>query len=362
MNLSLLLSEAASRSASDLHLKVGNPPILRIDGKLVRMDAPSLTPEDCDAALDDILTEQQKEAFLSAKELDVPHILDNVSRFRVNVSREKGATRIVCRLIPLRIPTIEELALPAVLKDLVKHQYGLVLVTGATGMGKSTTLAAMVHEINRQLPSHIVTIEDPIEFVHEDVEGIVTQRQLRVDTNSFANALRTVLRQDPDTILVGEMRDAETVQSAITAAETGHLVMSTIQTNDAVETIHRILDFFPDSKQRLVRTQFSSSLRAVISQRLIPRREGAGRVAACEVMIATKLIRDIIRSGNDIDRIPKLMEEGKGVYGSQTFDQALHDLWDAEAISQRTALEYATNPQDLSLRFRGFKPGKLMKV
>jgi len=237
-----------------------------------------------------------------------------------------------------------------------------VLVTGATGVGKSTTLSAMVHEINRQNPYHIVTIEDPIEFVHDDLEGVVTQRQLGVDTHTFADALRTVLRQDPDVILVGEMRDPATVSAAITAAETGHLVMSTMQTNDAVETIHRVLDFFPDSKQRLVRTQFSSSLRAIISQRLIPRREGNGRVAAAEVMIATKLIRDTIRSGNDIERIPKLMEEGKGIYGSQTFDQALYDLWGGEAISQRTALEYATNPQDLSLRFRGFKPGKLAKV
>jgi twitching motility protein PilT len=343
-------------------LKAGNPPVLRIDGKLVRMDAPPVEPEDCTHSLEERLSPEQVEAFHDHKELDVPFILPGISRFRVNACWEQGNVRIVFRLIPLRIPTIEELLLPPVLKELVKQQYGLVLVTGATGMGKSTTLAAMVHEINRQPPPHIVTIEDPIEFVHEDLEGIVTQRQLRIDTHSFHDALRAVLRQDPDAILVGEMRDPETVQSAITAAETGHLVLSTMQTNDAVETMHRIFDFFPDSKQRLVRTQFSSSLRAVISQRLIPRREGIGRVAAAEVMIATKLIKDIIRSGNDLERIPKLMEEGKGIYGSQTFDQALHDLWEGEAISQRTALEYATNPQDLSLRFRGFKPGKLMKV
>lgn len=362
LNLETLLSDANRRRASDVHLKVGNPPILRIDGRLARFDSEPLTTECIDEILDHLLAEGQLAEFRREKELDVPFVVDGVSRFRVNVSMEKGNVRIVFRLIPLQIPTVEDLQLPAILKDLVKKQYGMVLVTGATGMGKSTTLASMVNEINRQCGLHIVSIEDPIEFVHSDLEGIVTQRQLRVDTNSFADALRTVLRQDPDVILVGEMRDAETVQAALSAAETGHLVLSTMQTNDASETINRILDFFEDSKQRLVRAQFASCLRGIVSQRLIPRSEGTGRIAACEVLIGTRSIKDLIVAGADSGRVHKLMEEGNGIYGSQTFDQALYDLWESEAISQRTALEYATNPQDLSLRFRGFKPGKMVKV
>jgi len=362
MNLDALLAEAATRRASDIHFKVGNPPVLRIDGRLTRLDVEPLTAEACESILDEILSQEQLEAFRRDKELDVPHLLHGVSRFRVNVSKERGNVRIVFRLIPLDIPSIETLQLPAILKEMVKKQYGLVLVTGATGMGKSTTLASMVHEINRQLGVHIVTVEDPVEFVHCDLQGIVTQRQLLIDTNTFADALRTVLRQDPDVILVGEMRDAETVQAALSAAETGHLVLSTMQTNDAVETVHRVLDFFEDSKQRLVRAQFSTCLRGIISQRLIPRREGTGRVAACEVLVGTRTVKDLIVAGADLNQVHKLMEEGKGIYGSQTFDQALYDLWEAEAISQRTALEYATNPQDLSLRFRGFKPGKLARA
>ncbi len=362
MNLDALLAESAKRRASDIHFKVGNPPVLRIDGRLYRFDTEKLTAEDCESVLKQILSDEQLELFRREKELDVPYGLHGVSRFRVNASREKGHIRIVFRLIPLVIPTVEELLLPAALKDLCKKQYGLVLVTGATGMGKSTSLAAMVHEINRTMGVHTVTVEDPVEFVHEDLEGIVTQRQLGIDTNSFSDALRTVLRQDPDVILVGEMRDAETVQAALSAAETGHLVLSTLQTNDAVETVHRVLDFFDDSKQRLVRAQFSTCLRGIVSQRLIPRREGTGRVAACEVLIGTKTVKDMISSGADTAKIHKLMEEGKGIYGSQTFDQALYDLWETEVISQRTALEYATNPQDLSLRFRGFKPGKMAKT
>lgn len=361
-NLDTLLGEAVSRGASDIHFKAGNPPVLRVDGRLVRLESEPLSGEQIEEVLDGILTEEQLETFRREKELDVPHFIHGVSRFRVNVSKEKGNVRIVFRLIPLKIPSIDELELPGTLKELVKKQYGLVLITGATGMGKSTTLASMVNEINKQSGLHIVTVEDPIEFVHEDLEGIVTQRQLRIDTHSFSEALRNVLRQDPDVILVGEMRDAETVQAALSAAETGHLVLSTMQTNDAVETVHRVLDFFDESKQRLVRAQFSTSLRGIVSQRLIPRREGSGRIAACEVLIGTRTVKDLILAGSETSRVHKIMEEGKGIYGSQTFDQALYDLWESEAISQRTALEYATNPQDLSLRFRGFKPGKLQKV
>ncbi len=362
MNLDVLLREVVTKCGSDIHFKAGNPPIIRVDGELRRVDMPVLSSQDCDDILDEILNETQKRLFTERKELDIPYLIPGLSRFRVNVSRERGHVRVVFRLIPMKIPTIRELQLPKVLEEICKKHYGLVLVTGATGPGKSTTLAAMVDEINRKSASHIVTIEDPIEFIHDDQMGIVTQRQIGVDTDSFAGALRTVLRQDPDVILVGEMRDAETVESAIMAAETGHLVMSTMQTGEAVETVGRILDFFPREKQGLVRTQFANSLRAIISQRLIPRKEGVGRIAAIEVMIATKLIRELILEDKDIGKIVKLMEEGKEIHGSQTFDLALYDLWEEGIISQRTALEYSTNQQDLNLRFRGFKPGKEVRT
>ncbi|MBI1852778.1 MAG: type IV pilus twitching motility protein PilT [Planctomycetes bacterium] len=358
MNLDALLRDVVKQCGSDIHFKGGNPPIVRVDGELRRLDMPILSSQDCEDILDEILNDTQKKLFAERKELDLPYLIPGISRFRVNVSRERGHVRVVFRLIPMKIPTIVELQLPKVLEEICKKQYGLVLVTGATGTGKSTTLAAMVDEINRKNASHIVTIEDPIEFIHDDQVGIVTQRQIGVDTESFASALRTVLRQDPDVILVGEMRDAETVEAAIMAAETGHLVMSTMQTGEAVESLHRILDFFPREKQHLVRTQFANSLRAIISQRLVPRKEGVGRVAAVEVLIATKLIREFILEDKEMGKIVKLMEEGKEINGSQTFDQALYDLWEEGIISQRTALEYATSPQDLSLRFRGFKAGK----
>lgn len=348
-----LLFRIVKEKGSDLHLKVSSPPIMRIDGKLIRMEEPDLSFDDCEAYKDEILNEVQRKQFETRSEIDLPYTLPGVSRFRVNIARERGNVRITMRLISLKISTIEDLNLPKVLFDVCKRLHGLVLVTGPTGSGKSTTLAAMVTEINSKYPLHIVTIEDPIEFVHEDRVGLVTQRQLGVDTASFLDALRTVVRQDPNVILVGEMRDADTVRAAISAAETGHLVFSTLHTGDAVETINRLMDYFPQSEQRLMRNKLASCLRAVISQRLVPRKEGKGRVAAVEVLVVTTLVREIVREGQEISKIARLMEEGEEVYGSQTFDRALYSLWEQGLISQATALDYASSPQDLSLKFRG---------
>ncbi len=348
-----LLFQIVKEKGSDLHIKAHSPPIMRIDGNLVRMDQEELSSEDCDFYKDEILNEVQQRQFDQRNEIDLPYTLPGVSRFRVNIARERGNVRITMRLISLKISTIEDLNLPKALFDICKKHHGLVLVTGPTGSGKSTTLASMVTEINSKYPLHIVTIEDPIEFVHEDKVGLVTQRQLGVDTASFLDALRTVVRQDPNVILVGEMRDADTVRAAISAAETGHLVFSTLHTGDAVETINRLMDYFPQSEQRLMRNKLAACLRAVISQRLVPVKEGEGRVAAVEVLIVTTLVREIIREGAEISKIFKLMEEGEEVYGTQTFDRALYSLWDQGLISQATALDYASSPQDLSLKFRG---------
>ncbi len=348
-----LLFKVVHEKGSDLHLKTNSPPIMRIDGKLVRMELPELNNEDMEGFLAEIFNDVQRKIFEEKKEIDVPYTMPAVSRFRVNVARERGNVRITMRVIPLKIPTIDDLQLPRCLYEVCKKHYGLVLVTGPTGSGKSTTLASMVTEINSKYPLHIITVEDPIEFVHDDLVGLVTQRQLGIDARSFLDALRTVVRQDPNVILVGEMRDADTVHTALTAAETGHLVLSTMHTGDAIETINRLMDFFPQSEQRMIRVKLASCLRAVISQRLVPRKEGVGRVAAVEVLIGTTLVKEIIREGVELGKLSRLMEEGEEVYGMQTFDRALYNLWEQDIISRATALEFATHPQDLSLRFRG---------
>jgi twitching motility protein PilT len=264
-----------------------------------------------------------------------------------------GNTRLVFRLIPYEIPTIRELKLPVVLEEIAATPRGLVLVTGPTGCGKSTSLAAMITHINTNFPRHIVTIEDPIEFVHYDKKGMITQRQLGTDTLSFVNAMRAVVRQDPDVIMLGEMRDAETVFAAMQAAETGHLVFSTLHTPDAVDTVNRITDFFPPDQHQQVRNQFAICLRAVISQRLVPRKAGVGRIAAVEVLIGTQLMKERIQKQADSSDIMDLMQEGRSSYGMQTFDQHLYELWEDEEITEETALQFASSPKDLSLRFRG---------
>ena len=355
MNLQGLLHTVVGQCGSDIHFKAGNPPVIRFDGLLTRLDYSPLTEEDLEEVLEEILTPEEHQMFRQHHELDISYAIEGLSRFRVNVSREMGNVRIVFRLVPFDIPTIRELKLPPVLETICRNPHGLVLVTGPTGAGKSTTLAAMVTEINANQAKHIVTVEDPVEFVHTDIKGMVTQRQIGTDTMSFSAALRTVVRQDPDVILVGEMRDPETVVAAMQAAETGHLVLSTMHTGDAIETLGRITDFFPPDQHLQVRKQFANCLRAVVSQRLVPRREGSGRLAAIEVLIATLLVKERMREYVESSEIRKLMMEGRESYGMQTFDQHLYELWEGEEISEEIALQYATSPKDLTLRFRGLR-------
>ncbi len=353
MDMELLMKQALEKGASDIHLKVGCPPIYRIDGSLVRLEGDVLTEENMKEFLGVIASPGDIMKFDKVMELDNSFMYENMARFRVNVCKDDGDTRIVMRLIPLEIKSIDDLDLPQVLKKLCPLKNGLVLVTGPTGSGKSTSLAAIIDEINSTRPDHIITVEDPLEFIHSDKMGIVTQREVGHDTLSFANALRGALRQDPDIILIGEMRDSETVRTALASAETGHLVFSTLHTVDAVETLHRILDFFEPHQQVQIRKQLASVLRGIVSQRIVPLATGGGRVVAAEILIGTRTVRDFIEQGKSFKDILSLIEEGKDQYGMQSFDQALYDLWKAKRITPQVALQNATSAKDLKLRMQG---------
>jgi twitching motility protein PilT len=348
-----LMKQALEERASDIHLKVGNPPIFRIDGSLKRLEDDVLTEDGMQSLLKEIAAAPDISKFQKVMELDISYMYQGVARFRVNVCRDDGDTRVVMRLIPLKIKTVEDLGLPIVLKKLCQMKNGLVLFTGPTGSGKSTSLAAMINEINETRPDHIVTIEDPLEFVHEDKMGIVTQREVGHDTLSFANAMRGALRQDPDVILVGEMRDTETVRTALASAETGHLVFSTLHTVDAVETLNRVLEFFEPHQHLQMRKQLASVLRGVISQRIVPLAAGVGRTVAAEILIGTRTVRDFIEQGKAFKDIVSLIEEGKDQWGMQSFDQALYDLWKEKKITTEVALLNATSAKDLKLRMQG---------
>lgn len=353
MTMDELMKGAIDKKASDIHLKTGNPPIYRIDGDLVRLQDDKLTEEEMMDMLHAIATPADVTKFRKVMELDVSYMLEDVARFRVNVCKDDGDTRIVLRVIPMDILKIDDLGLPPIMKKMCMGQNGLVLVTGPTGSGKSTSLAAMIDEINEKRAVHIITVEDPLEFVHNDKTAIVTQREIGHDTLSFPNALRGALRQDPDVILIGEMRDTETVRTALASAETGHLVFSTLHTVDAVETLNRILDFFEPHQQVQVRKQLASVLRGVVSQRILPMKDGEGRCVAAEILIGTRTVRDFIDQGKGFRDIVKLIEEGYDQYGMQTFDQALYDHWKADHISDQTALLYASSAKDLKLRMQG---------
>lgn len=357
MTFDELMRGAVERNASDIHLKTGNPPIYRIDGELVRLEGEPLTEAMVTEMLSVIAAPAEIAKFQKVLELDTSYMLGEIARFRVNVCRDDGDTRIVMRTIPLTIKKIGELNLPEVLHKVCQNNNGLVLVTGVTGSGKSTTLAAMIDEINETRPLHVVTIEDPLEFLHRDKRAIVTQREIGQDTLSFANALRGALRQDPDVILIGEMRDAETVRAALAAAETGHLVLSTLHTVDAVETLNRVIDFFEPHQQLQIRKQLASVLRAVVSQRLLPLKSGTGRCVAAEILVGNRTVRDFIEQGKTFKDIVKLIEDGYEQYGMQTFDQALYDQWKAELITPQTALQNATSARDLKLRMQGMRTG-----
>ncbi len=349
-----IMKEAVTRRASDIHIKIDNPPLLRVDGALVRLDhLPVLNAEIVRALLAEIVEPRDLAKFEKLLELDASYMYANTARFRVNACIDDGNPRIVLRLIPLIIRTLDELRLPPVLKKMCYLKNGLVLFTGPTGSGKSTSLAAMVEEINLNRPDHIITIEDPLEFIHADKMGIVTQREVGHDTLSFANALRGALRQDPDVILIGEMRDTETVRTALSSAETGHLVFSTLHTVDAVETLNRIMEFFEPHQQVQVRKQLSSVLRGICSQRIIPAASGEGRIVACEMLVGTRTIRDFIDQGKSFKEVLNIIEESKDQWGMQSFDQALYDLWKTKVITPETALQNATSSKDLKLRMQG---------
>ena len=355
MTMEELMHGAMERNASDIHLKVDNPPIFRIDGDLVRLEGDPLTEEDITNLLEGIAQPSDIAKFKKIMELDCSFMLEDLMRFRVNVCKEDGTTRIVLRLIPLDIMKIGELGLPPILAKLCQLKTGLVLVTGPTGCGKSTTLAAMIDEINETRPAHVITVEDPLEFMHRDKKSIITQREVGHDTLSFANSLRGALRQDPDVILIGEMRDAETVRTALASAETGHLVFSTLHTVDAVETLNRVIDFFEPHHQLQIRKQMASVLRGVISQRILPLKAGSGRCVAPEILIGTRAVRDFIEQGKSFRDIVRLIEEGHDQWGMQTFDQALYDLYKEDKITVETALQNATSAKDLKLRIQGMR-------
>ncbi|HEX6583527.1 MAG TPA: type IV pilus twitching motility protein PilT [Thermoleophilaceae bacterium] len=336
--------------SSDLHLKVPSQPVVRRYGKLVPIEGSEpLRPEDTEATLFHMLTDEAKlEAFRNEREVDFSYSVPGVARFRVNAFVQRGSVSLVCRAIPFEIKTASELMLPPVIDEIADEERGLILLTGTTGSGKSTTLAAMIDHINTSYAKHIVTIEDPVEFLHRDKTSIINQREVGEDTASFARALRRVLRQDPDVILVGEMRDEETVRTALSAAETGHLVLSTIHTVDAAESVNRIIDFFPQSEQRQARAMLAGTLKAVISQRLVPTPDRQGRVATCEILRMTGRVRDMIMNPEETGRLPEVIVEG-AYYGMQSFDQALLYHVQQGRVAMEDALKAATHPHDFKL-------------
>jgi twitching motility protein PilT len=349
-----LLLTVLDDEVSDIHLKVGCSPIIRRSGVIMhREDIPPLQLEHVEHLVRELVTERQADRFWEGEELDLGHSLPGHARFRVNIYSQRGTPAIVMRKIPFRVPKIDELGLPAVVKKLAMEPRGLVLVTGVTGSGKSTTLAAMVDHINLNRSAHVVTIEDPIEFLHRDVKSTICQREVGIDTASWSKALRSVFRQDPDVILIGEMRDAESIAIALTGAETGHLVLSTLHTGDATETISRIIDVFPSTQQQLVRLQLSQLLAGVISQRLLPGVKIDTLVLATEVLVHSSTIQECILDPAKVHLIPGTMEASYSQYGMQTFDMALHKLIVEGRISRETALAAATNPTALDLRLKG---------
>lgn len=345
IHLDDLLTEMANAGSSDLHLAVGIPPTIRKDGGLKRLNYEDFKPIVLQRVIYDILNDEQIQRFEEQWELDISYYVQDLARFRVNIFKDRGNIAGAFRIIPVKTPTIEEMGLPRVLHDLVEKPRGLVLVTGPTGSGKSTTLAAMVHKINMEKEHHIITIEDPVEFVHNHGKSVVNQREVGSDTKEFANALRAAMREDPDVILVGEMRDLETMQNAIRAAETGHLVFATLHTNSASSTVDRIVDSFPAEQQEQIRLMLSNSLIAVLCQQLLPRATGKGRIAALEIMLGTPAIRNLIREAKS-HQLTSMIQTSGGI-GMQTMDQHLKELYLAGQITYDDALAKAMSPDEL---------------
>ncbi|MFN8130275.1 MAG: type IV pilus twitching motility protein PilT [Solirubrobacteraceae bacterium] len=335
---------------SDLHLKAGSPPIVRVNGELSPIEgAERLSPEDTAAVVDRILTAEDRRAeFDTEGEADFAYSIEGLARFRVNAFHQRGTVSVVARAIPFTVRSVEQLGLPPVLTKLAEEERGIVLLTGTTGSGKSTTLAAMIDHVNRTSARHIVTIEDPIEYLHRDRKSVINQREVGEDTMSFGRALRRVLRQDPDIILIGEMRDEETVRTALSAAETGHLVLSTLHTVDAPETVNRIIDFFPPHQQQQARAMLAGTLKGIVSQRLIQTANRQGRVAACEILVMTGRVRDMISDPEQTGRLSEVIMEGE-YYGMQTFDQALLAHVQSGRVAMDDALRAASHPHDFKL-------------
>ncbi|HSB32337.1 MAG TPA: type IV pilus twitching motility protein PilT [Candidatus Sulfobium mesophilum] len=353
MDINELLKTAHSMGASDVHLKVGSQPIARVNGQLAPMEQNRLSQEDTLKLAFTVMSPVQRETFKKKNDIDLAYSVPGLGRFRCNIFIQRGTVGLVFRVIPMRIPTIEELLLPEIIKKISLEPRGLILVTGTTGSGKSTTLASMIDNINSNRTDHIMTIEDPIEYLHRDKRSIVNQREIGNDTESFGKALRAALRQDPDVILVGEMRDFETIQTALVAAETGHLVLSTLHTIDSTETVNRIISVFPPYQHKQVRMQLASVLKSIISMRLVPRQDGRGRVPAVEVLVATATIKDCILDPDKTKMIPDVIAQGTIHYGMQTFDQSIFNLFKSGLISYEEALRRASNPDDFALKVKG---------
>jgi twitching motility protein PilT len=351
-----IIKAAVDRGASDLHIKAGDVFRARIHGKLVPLTKQALTPDQTRTiALHLMSNEDDKARLDTLTDYDCSWAAPGVGRFRVNILKQRSSFMIVMRVIPFEVPTFEKLRLPPVLANIGNAERGMILVTGVTGSGKSSTMAAMVNYINQHENRHILTLENPIEFLHSDIQSAITQREIGSDTQDFKMGLRAALRQDPDVIMIGEMRDAETVDTAIKAAETGHLLISTLHTPDAQSTILRIMAMFPPEEQEVVRIRLSESLHSVVSQRLLPRADGQGRAVAAEVLIVTPAVRDMIADGKRIGEIRDYIADGRDQYGSQTFDQHLADLVQSEEVTFDTAMAAATNPSDFELKMRMFR-------
>src|SRR5215217_1454604 len=354
MHVNDLLKIAVDNGASDLHIKVGSYPMMRVRGQLAAASEDKrLDHEDVVAISAAVMSTAQRQKFKEAQEVDLAYSVPGLGRFRCNIFQQRGTVGLVLRVIPMQIRTIDELGLPPVLEKIAGEERGLVLVTGTTGSGKSTTLAAMIDHINRTRTAHVMTVEDPIEFLHRDAKSMINQREVSVDTRSFAQALRSALRQDPDVILVGEMRDYETIETGLLAAETGHLVFSTLHTLDATETINRIIAVFPPHQQKQIRLQLASVLKAVVSQRLMPKADGRGRAPAVEVMISTAFIRECIVDKDKTHLIHGAIAQGTSQYGMQTFDQSIFSLYEQGLVSYEEALRWASNIDEFKLKVQG---------
>jgi len=348
-----VLQKMVQDNASDLHFKVGRPPTMRVDGELQALETAPLKPEDLRSVGDQILPPKQRREFETEKEADFAIGVPGIGRFRVNMYQQRGSIAYAFRAIAFQAMTIKELNLPPVLEEIAMKPRGLVLVTGITGSGKSTALASMIQFINEHRHANIITIEDPIEFLHRDINCNINQREVGTDTGSFGQALRRVLRQDPDIIMIGEIRDLETLEIALKAADTGHLVFSTLHTTDATQTINRVMSFYPPHQQADVRFTLSSALQAIISLRLAPRSDRGGRIPACEVLINTATVRDNIRDLDKTLNIPALIRDGTVQYGMQSFDQSLMNWYSKGVISYESALFYATSPSEFALKVQG---------